>query len=419
MAIPFVIIEGSVLIVDQNGELLDLVTTTSGVNRVPVQSVLFGVNSDGSLQNPIGSNNDALKIAIQGGNGTQIADVELIEGNPSLRTFGIQAIESLRGFDQIADSWFFIGTKLDSLGVGDAGDVVTVDIAAGDDAVKFPAVSVDTTVILNDDETDLGNNIVSNLNADPDFNLNYSARRLDLDAVTVYITSRQQGPRGSRPNTDDFQVSATGTTVVTRAFDSIIQRNKVTSLARDPANPTLGVLGISGSVTAGEGDVTGRIIEFARDTGGVGSELLTQDGSSTPVEFLILASPDKERFFTSLRFEAIGNGIQFGNFLSQNGSLATGLLVTIRSNDDEVEFPLIMNTEDFFSFFSRGPSDKDFDDVAGADYFRATLSFTAPFQVFKEGTFATDDFIKITVQDDLSSGISQFKFIGFGFEREF
>ncbi len=58
-------------------------------------------------------------------------------------------------------------------------------------------------------------------------------------------------------------------------------------------------------------------------------------------------------------------------------------------------------------------------DVSGTDYFRSTLTFTAPFQLFKIGTFATDDFISITIQDDLSSGLSQFRFIGFGFERDF
>lgn len=394
MGLPFIITEGVALIADTLGNIIESVST--GAKR-----------------------RLAVDTTVTGSDGLHRADVQLIEGAPSLRTFGIQAIESLRGFDPISDVWFYIGTELDSKGVGDAGDIVTVTILAGDDPIIFPAVTVNTTVVVNDTETTLGNQIVLNLNADPNFNINYFARRLDLDAVTVYISSKLPGPRGERPNGNDFDTTATGTTVVTRAFDRIIRRNKVTSLARDPANPTLGILGISGSVTAGEGDVTGRIIEFAKDSGGAGSEDLLVNGSNTPVDFFINASTLKERFFTSLRFEALGNGIQFTKFLSKNTDITNGISVTIRSNDSEITFPSIHTTEDFASIFSRGPSDFDVYDVSGTDYFRATLNFTAPFQLFKVGTFPTDDFIKVTVQDNISSGIVQFRFIGFGFEREF
>lgn len=346
------------------------------------------------------------------------ANIELIDGQKSLRTFGIQAIESLRGFDPIADTWFFIGTEQDSQGAGLAGDTVRVQIAAGDDPAIFPAVDVTTTLTATEagDETALANLIVSDLNNDANFSGRFFARRLDQTATTVYISARVPGPADERPNVDDFQVSSTGTTTVTRAFQSIIRRNKITSLARDPANPTLGVLGITGSVTAGEGDVTGRIVEFAENGG---SSDLTVNGSGTPVDFIISASPDKERFFTSLRFEALGNGIQFTKFLSQNGSLTNGIEVTIRSNNSEITFPAILATEDFASYWSRGPSDFDVFDVSGTDYFRATLNFEAPFQLFKQGTFSTDDFIRVRVRDNLATGISRFQFIGFGFEREF
>jgi hypothetical protein len=381
-------------IIDTAGQIADIVVGGGSKNRLCTQTT------------------------ITGGNGVHEADVILEDGERKLRSKADVTVNSLRGFDPIADTWFWIGTEQDTLGVGGAGDTVRVQIAAGDNPTLFPAVDVTTTVLAGDDETILGNRIVSNLNANANFVLNYFARRLDEDAVTVYITARYPGPAGARPNTNDFQVSATGTTTVTAAFDAINQKQKNTSLARDPANPTLGVLGISGSVTAGEGDVTGRIIEFAqRDLDD--SEDLRVDGSVTPEEFHIHASATAERFFTSLRFEALGSGIQFSNFLSKNGKLTNGVIVTIRSNDSEVSFPAITATEDFASFFSRGPSDFDLYDVAGADYFRSTLTFAAPFQLFKIGTFATDDYIKVTINDDLSSGLTQFKFIGFGFERDF
>lgn len=357
-------------------------------------------------------------VRIIGGDENYVADVVLDDGQFKLVSKADVTVNSLRGFDPIADTWFYIGTELDSIGAGAAGDTVRVQIAAGDQPSIYPAVDVTSTLTATEanDETALANLIVTDLNNDANFSSRFFARRLDDVATTVYITARVPGPGDERPGTGDFQVSSTGTTVVTAAWDNVVRRQKNTSLARDPANPTLGVLGISGSVTAGEGDVTGRIVEFAENGG---SSDLRVDGSITPQEFIITASPDKERFFTSLRFEALGNGIQFTNFLSKNGALSNGILITIRSNDSQVTFPPISATEDFASFFSRGPSDFDIFDLAGTDYFRATLTFTAPFQIYKQGTFGTDDFIKITIRDNLSTGLVQFKFIGFGFERDF
>lgn len=357
-------------------------------------------------------------VRIVGGDEAHAADVVLDGGVRKLAAKADVTVNSLRGFDPIADTWFFIGTELDSQGAGGIGDTVRVQIAAGDDVSIFPAVDVTSTLTATEagDETALANLIVSDLNADSNFNGRFFARRLDDVATTVYITSRVPGPGDERPNVNDFQVSSTGTTVVTAAFDNIIRRQKNTSLARDPANPTLGVLGISGSVTAGEGDVTGRIIEYALNGA---SNSLRVDGSVTPQNFRIEASPDKERFMTSLRFEALGSGIQFTNFLSKNGPLTNGVTLTIRSNDSEITFPAFKTTEDFASLFSRGPSDFDVFDVAGTDYFRATLTFSAPFQLYKQGTFGTDDFIQVTINDDLTSGLTRFRFIAFGFEREF
>ena len=266
------------------------------------------------------------------------ASVSLDGGIRKLNAKADVTVNSLRGFDPIADTWFFIGTEQNSSGAGGIGDTVRVQLAAGGDASIFPAIDVTSTLTATEagDETALANLIVSDLNADSNFSQYYFARRVDDIATTVYITSRVPGPAYERPNIDDFQVTTTGTTVATRAFQNLVRRQKDTSLARDPANPTLGVLGISGSVTAGEGDVTGRIIEYALNGG---SNSLRVNGSVTPVDFVINASPDKERFFTSLRFEALGNGIQFTNFLSKNGILANGVLVTIRSNDSEITFP--------------------------------------------------------------------------------
>lgn len=343
-------------------------------------------------------------------------DVVLDGGFKKLRSLADVTVNSLRGFDPIADTWFFIGTELDSQGVGAAGDTVRVQIAAGDNASILPSVDVTTNVLANDTEEDLATRIVNNLNGDANFTLNFFARLIDSPSATVYITSRFPGPGYERPNVDDFQVTTTGTTVVTRAFQNIIRRQKNTSLARDPANPTLGVLGISGTVQAGAGEVTGRIVEFAKNAG---SSDLRVNGSVTPVDFTVPASSTKQRFITSIRFEALGNGIQFTKFLSIVGTLTNGVLLTLRSNNSQIDFPAIKATEDFASYFSLGAANFDLYDVAGTDYFRATLTFEAPFQIYKAGTFATDDFIQVRIRDNLSAGLSRFQCIAFGFERDF
>jgi len=356
---------------------------------------------------------------IIGADGAFAADVQLSEGFPSLRTFGVQAIESLRGFDPIADTWFFIGAEADSKGAGAIGDTVRVQIAVGDDAALFPAVDVTTTLTATEagDEEALANLIASDLNADANFSLRYNARRINKRATTVYISAREPGPQGERPNVNDFTVVTTGTTVATRAFDRVVRRNKTTSLARDPADPTLGILGISGSVTQSEGDVTGRFIEFFENSGGQ-SELIV-NGDPTPIDFFIDAPATGIKFINVIRFSANASGIKFQQFLSKSSNLANGVMITVRSNNIEVTFPLIVSTDDLFNDFSRGPDNFNFITGAGDDQVRFTLTFPSAFPLAPVGSFAVDDFIRIRIQDDLTSDINSFKARVFGFTREF
>ena len=107
----------------------------------------------------------AQQVKLTGGDEQYQVAVELIDGQPSLRTFGIQAIESLRGFDPICDVWFYIGTEDDSSGAGQAGDTVRVQIAATlDNPTDFPAVDLTYTLIAQLDrdwETNITNRIKS------------------------------------------------------------------------------------------------------------------------------------------------------------------------------------------------------------------------------------------------------------------
>lgn len=394
------------------GEVFSFIIDSAG----QVADIVTGGTAVGSGESTHGKKRLATQATIVGNDGIYEADIQYIDGSPSLRTFGIQAIESLKGFDPIADTWGYIGTELDSVGVGDPGDTVRTIIAAGDPVSDYPAVDVSTAVVMGDDETSLANRHVADLNADPDFSLRYFARRVNNRAVTIHISAREPGPQGSRPSPGDYQFVATGNTTVTAAWDNIIQRSKVTSLARDPSDPTLGILGISGSVTASEGDISGRFVEFAENGG---SDNLLVDGSITPIDFTIPANAGSEKFITSLRFAIGGNGIQFGQFFSKNTGLATGVLVTIRSNNAEFNFPLLRFTEDFKNNFGLGSGFFNLYDVSGTDHADATLSFPAPIQLYRQGTFGSDDFIRVRIQDDLSSGLTKFNLRAFGFTREF
>lgn len=356
------------------------------------------------------ADNAADRVQLLGSDLETVADVDTVDGKNRL-----QVETRLKAFDSTADTWLFIGTEGDSVGVGGAGDTVQIEIAAGDDATLFPAVDVTTTVQSGDDEDDLAARIVTDLNADADFMANFFARTVNKVAALVHISAVNQGPQGERPNAEDFKVTTTGTTVVTRAFDRIVRRDKRASIARDISDPTMGILEV---ITRGT-DATNRFVEFFQNGGS--SDMLVNGSPGSPIDFTIDADASEEKFIDAIRISSSGNGIKFGQFLSKagGGGLANGLLVTIRSNNSEFTFPALQTTEDILDNFSLGTDNFDLFIQAGADQIRATLTFSTPFQLFKQGTFATDDFVRIRIQDNITSGISKLSGVAFGFKREF
>lgn len=339
------------------------------------------------------------------------ANIELIDGKNSLRTFGIQAIESLRGFDPQCDVWFYIGTELDSQGAGNIGDQVRIQIAAGDDAVEYPAIDLTYTLVAGDvgDEETLSLNIANFLNSDDTFNNLWRAQRIAGNGC-VYISARKPGGQYERPNVGDFIVSATGTTTVTAAFDKIIRRNKITGLARDPVDPRQGQLGIQGSVVETAGDITSRFQTVF--------EGLNVNGSITPVEFQINADPTQVKFISSVTISGRDNGIQFSNFLGLNGALANGVTVELKSNDSTVVRAPIKTTDDFLDLHAEDPDNFVVFFASGDDKFTAKLEFSPPLELRPQGEFTIDDYLKITINDNLTS-INQLRAVISGFNREF
>lgn len=321
-------------------------------------------------------------------------------------------VEEILGKDNIADTWFEITACANT-------STLRVQIAAstwGD-----PAVDVTTTFTTNDLE-DCADEVITDLNNDFNFNGVLKATRV-TDNPVVHISSRFVDGRGERLTANDFQLTAGGATtfILETGNDVIKTRQKVNSLARDPADPRIGTFGISGTifiVPAGVGD---RFIDNALDGP---SPDLRVDGSSTPVDFTIEADADKDTFISELRFYGGCNGMKFDQFFCKNSGLTNGILITIQSDGGTFTLPLLKKTEDFKNKFSLGTAANFRLDIqSGGDQFLAVLHFETPFPIRKAGTVAGgDDFIEISIQDNLtgSSGgnLTEFEFLVTGFRRD-
>lgn len=369
----------------------------------------------------LGFNQRSDIVQLTGSDELYTADVELIAGKKKLLTDATVTVESVFGKDGFADSWFAIGDFDDCSGVGAENDTIRVQIVAGCDATEFPAVDVTYTITASDvaaaqPEISVRDNIVTALNGNSNFATSWKATKVKDNGIIV-IQAKFRGEIGERPVANDIQVTATGTTTVTLAFNNILQRGKETSLTKDPDDPRIGVLGISGTVNVTPGSIGSRYQEFFENAS---SSNLLVNGSVTPVVFTIPLSSTDDIFIEQLRFFGGGNGIKFGQFLSKSGiGLTNGILIEIKSDDETFTFPVIKKTEDFKNIFS-APSGSDFriDIQAGSDQILAIFNPEIPFALRKIGTFTTDDYAKITVRDDLTSGIQTLQSTAIGFTKE-
>lgn len=356
---------------------------------------------------------NSISVKITDDNETSTVAIDMIDGKPSIRTVGTQNIELIRGFDPICDTWFFIGTEQDSSGIGDIGDQIRIQIAAStDNPTSFPAVDLTYTITGSDTtEEILATNIESFLNSESSFNNLWKSEKISNSGV-VYISSKKPGSQFERPNSNDFLVTATGTTVVTPAFDNIIRRNKVTTLSRDPTDPRQGILGIQGSVITTIGEITSKEqIVFSN---------LLVNGSSTPVNFRIEADPTNVKFINSVTFSSRGNGIKFGQFLSKSGSgLSNGIELSYKSKDVLVTREPLKTTDDILDFHAEDPDNFGLFIQSGGDKIIAILKFRSPIEIRPQSEFAINDFLQIKIQDDLTSGITQLRAIIEGFSRGF
>ena len=364
---------------------------------------------------------NATPIKITGSDEQDFADVTFQNGKWRLNTTGLVQIEEIFGQDPFPDSFFTINTA------GGIGDTIRIQLAAttidttSPDS-NAPAFDETYTLVAADvgNELKLRDNLITYMNARPGTALAFIKFKKAKDIRVIHVTSTKRSLPGEfyeRSTDGDFGTTTTGTTSTTDGYITFESRGKSTSLARDPDSPhRLGILGISGSVTVTPGALTDRF--FLPVLNG-GSDNLRVNGSVTPVNFRIESDATKSLFIQELRFIAVANGIKYDQFLNLNMRLTNGVLTTIQSSESVFNFLPINSTEDFLATFSEPPQSFRFEKQAGADVMIGSFQLDNPFEIQKTGTFAIDDYIQVTIQDNLTStNLKTFKFYALGFKKE-
>lgn len=352
------------------------------------------------------------------------------DGLNALVTDATVVVETTFGQDQQPDSFFKI------INTGGAGTTWTLDIAgtAVDPSAPdrdMPAYQKIFTVVAGEvgDEIKLRDRMIQELNADTVFkNTVFLKAEKATDRGVIHIYSEKFSLSGEfyeRPLAGDFNVTiggAPGDGVVVVGFDNLISRSKAVSITKDFDSPhRLGLFGITGQVFVTAKDLSDLFIDRASKDGlGVIFDLGV-NGSITPVEFRIEASPDTDVFVEEIRLFGQGNGIQFKGWLTSNNPLSNGLSIEIQSDNIITQLPLLFTTADIKNKFALGQGDATgfkLDIASGRDEFLGVFKFANPFIMRVQGTFTNDDHISIVVQDNLNSTQAEIEFLAKGFEKE-
>jgi hypothetical protein len=351
------------------------------------------------------------------------------DGLTALVTDATVVVESTFGFDQQPDSFFTI------INTGGAGTTWTVYIAGTANDPSSPDRDVPSyTKIFTVQVGEVGNElsfrdrIVTELNADTTFRTSaFLKAQRATDRGVVHIYSEKFSASGEfyeRPNPADFTVTIGGSPgdgVVVVGFDNLISRSKPVTISRDADSPhRLGLFGVTGSVNVISKELADLFTQEAMFSG---SSDLRVNGSVTPVVFSVPAQAT-QIFIEDMWFHAQGNGIQFGKFISQSGAgLTNGVYVEIKSDNTVTTFPIIKTTEDFKNKWAALSGDgANFQLIlqSGKDEMIGIVKLPNPFIIRESGAFGigNDDYIRVYIQDNLTSGLSEFRFRVKGFEKE-
>ena len=355
------------------------------------------------IENPTG---DVPPVGIKDPVTGYTASVVLEDSQFKIATTKKVEVDSLSGRQQAATNYFFVDSVAD-------GQTLRLQINATEGA---PAVDKTFTVAAGETKKEFSDRIILELNQDfVGFQPYYRALDID-DNAAVYIIAKTIAEAGEDSAQDSFQV--TGTVPSTRAFDNLVRRTSVVQASQSTADPRLAVFGISGTVESRDASVEGLFIQ--KPFNGVASAVdLNVNGSGTPQVFTFPMDALDDLFIRELKIFGRDNGIQFGNrFLGNNQPLTNGILVEIKTNNRMVQLPPIKTTDDFDDVFSFGGSNFDVYFASGADKFTARF-ISAAYPLRRAGTYGTgnDDYIRITIRDNLSS-ISYLQAIVEGFRQE-
>ena len=352
-------------------------------------------------QNAIGQDVPGVSaVKITGGDESNTADVTDINGKKQLETF------SDLNTDFHPDSW------CELTATGSIGDTITVNIP--DDSCSV------TTTITATEAGDLEATValmVLDFNADVTCKILYQSSKV-TDNPIIVVASNKIGKGAERPDPGDFDCTSTGSAAISVEFDNLVSRQKRIRCVPDADDPRECATDISGIITTKDSTVGNRVVEFLEDSGG--SSDMVVDGSVMPVEFIFGPDPDDEIFVSQIRCFGSANNIKFGQFFGLNSPLTNGVLIEIRSNANTVMLRAFKTTEDFKNLFAF-PSATEFkiDLQAGLDGFIAVLITDNPFPIDAVGTNApaADDFVRLTVRDNLTNALIAMECLLVGFKR--
>lgn len=145
------------------------------------------------------------------------------------------------------------------------------------------------------------------------------------------------------------------------------------------------------------------------------NENMKVDGSTTPVVFTFENTTANDLIVNSMQFECECSSPSAAGFAG-GSSLTNGVVVGVKSEDVSFDFKPIRKNYEFDSLFAQG-SGGSFLIYSGAgnDYIGAKFSPASPFILKKTGTYASNDRVTVTINDNLSgSAVASLKLIIFG-----
>lgn len=137
------------------------------------------------------------------------------------------------------------------------------------------------------------------------------------------------------------------------------------------------------------------------------------NGSVTPVVFQFTALAAKDIRLNGIRLRGSDNGIKLENFMALNSSITNGMLLEIKSQDEVFTYPAFKKTSDIRDYFNFGGGLWEVNIGSALDHVVATALLESPIVIKKQGTYATDDYVKMTVRDNLTS-VTEIEMLTFG-----